>query len=186
MSEPEAISYAAWGEQFFTTAVTEPRILAAVVSIAGRPIDVAPMGVGPGRLAKVSAKGTIGAATCEPLPGDLVAYRLWLQVSLAMVVDLQLDTHRFAAELRVPIELTAQALPGLQIFIDATPPRSRDIVCDLKASGLRASLLSQVAGVEAELCRFVAKYVARELASPEMVRARTIDVARSIDEAMPG
>ena len=48
-----------------------------------------------------------------------------------------------------------------------------------KAKGLRASVLQRVAGVEGELRRFVARYVARELDKPHVREAR-------IDRRLPG
>lgn len=56
-------------------------------------------------------------------------------------------------------------------------------VLELRAGGLRASVLNRVVGVEDELRRFVAKYVAREVEKPAVLRARTIDVASAIDGA---
>lgn len=61
----ELIDYPSWGRQFFHTAVTADRVLRGINVLSGRPIDVGPMGVGPGRLIKVTAKGRIGTATGE-------------------------------------------------------------------------------------------------------------------------
>ena len=47
------ISYEQWGVDFFHEAISEERVLGAVNTIAGQPIDFGPMGVGPGRIAKV-------------------------------------------------------------------------------------------------------------------------------------
>ena len=49
----DLIGYGDWGALFFETAVTEERILAGVNAMAGRQINVGPLGVGPGRVAKV-------------------------------------------------------------------------------------------------------------------------------------
>ena len=50
----DQIEYREWGE-FFRTAVTAERVLGGINVLAGRLIDVGPMGVGPGRLVKVTA-----------------------------------------------------------------------------------------------------------------------------------
>ena len=71
----------------------------------------------------------------------------------------------------------------MRIFIEATPPRSEEVQVDLQARGLRASVLQRVVGVEAELRRFVARYVRRELEKPHVREARLIDVSRAIDRA---
>ena len=77
----EFISYQQWGLDFFAEAVSQERILGAVNNIAGQPIDFGPMGVGPGKIAKVKAYGEIGAATAHPLQGAEISYRVELPVS---------------------------------------------------------------------------------------------------------
>ena len=91
------------------------------------------MGVGPGRIAKVRAYGEIGAATATREAGDQIGYRVELPVSLTFEVDLQVETHRFEAELLVPLTLTAVARPGVHIFIEATPPRTEEVQVELQA-----------------------------------------------------
>lgn len=177
------ISYEEFGQRFFALAATPERILGAVNAMAGEPISMGPMGVGPGRLAKVTANGTIGQATASPIAGELVSFAVTLPVTLDFELNLQVDTHKFHADLEVPLLLTARAADPLRIIVDIEPPKPKQIVVKLRASGLRASVLSIAAGVEGELQRFVAKYVARELDKPEIDRARTIDVGATIDSA---
>ena len=54
---------------FFDKVVTQDRILGAVNKLAGQPINVGPLGVGPGKIAQVTAKGSIGQALSTPVPG---------------------------------------------------------------------------------------------------------------------
>jgi hypothetical protein len=180
---PEYISYQQFGQRFFDLAVTEERILGGVNTLAGKPIDVGPIGVGPGRIAKVTAKGSIGQARATPVPGDEISYRVVLPVSLVFDVHLQVDTHRFRADLEVPLTLVARAALPLQVVVDVVAPLPNQVRIDLKAEGLRASMLNRVVGVEDELRRFVAKYVAREVQKESIRKARTIDVASAIDGA---
>jgi len=180
---PEYISYQQFGQRFFDLAVTEERVLAGVNTMAGRPIDVGPIGVGPGRIAKVTAKGSIGEARSTPVAGDEIGYRVTLPVSLEFDVHLQVDTHRFRAELEVPLTLVARAAEPLQIVVDVVPPLPNQVRIQMRAEGLRASMLNRVVGVEDELRRFVAKYVSREVQKESIVKARTIDVAAAIDGA---
>jgi hypothetical protein len=183
----ERVPYAQWGEDFFAEAVSEERVLGAVNTIAGQPIDFGPMGVGPGRIAKVRAYGEIGEAAATRLPpassGGLIGYHVVLPVRLTFEVDLQVDSHRFEAQLLVPLTLVAVALSGVRIWIEATPPTGSEIEVDLQATGLRASVLQRVADVEGELKRFVARYVAHELDKPHVQEVRLIDVSRAIDSA---
>ncbi|MEO6471732.1 MAG: hypothetical protein ABIR57_07555 [Aeromicrobium sp.] len=184
MAEPDDyISYEEFGKRFFALAVSEERILGAVNMLAGEPIDVGPIGVGPGRIAKVTATGAIGQAVATRIDGDDVSYRVVLPVNLVFELNLQVDTHRFHADLEVPLVLTARAADPLQVFIEIAAPRPKEVVVKLRAEGLRASVLSKAVGVEGELQRFVAKYVGREVNKPAIVRARTVNVGGSIDAA---
>ncbi len=54
----------------------------------------------------------------------------------------------------------------------------------VEAVGLRASVLQKAAGIDAEIRRFVARFVAKELDKPHIREARDIDVAARIDHAM--
>jgi hypothetical protein len=182
-SDLDVISYADWGAAFFKHAVTSERILGAVSGLAGRPIDFGPIGVGPAKIAKVSARGQVGEATAHRVGTDPVRHRIVLPVDLNLEIVLPLETHRFEAELEVPINLTAKAVSPLGIFIDIEPPHSRSIEVKLQAGGLRSSVLQRIADVEGEICKFVAKYVAREVDKPHIRQARTIDVGAIIDRS---
>jgi hypothetical protein len=184
-SRPERsfVSYQQWGLDFFAEAVSRDRILGAVNNIAGQPIDFGPMGVGPGKIAKVKAYGQIGSATAHPLDSPEISYRVELPVSLTFEVDLQVETHVFHAELLVPLILTARALDRVKIFITIDPPRASEIEVKVQAEGIRASIMQRVVNVESELRRFVAKYVARETSKPHIEDARLIDVSAAIDRA---
>ena len=178
------VSYRDFGEQFFTRVVTQERVIAAVDVLAGQPIAFGPVGVGPGRLVKVTADGAIGAATGGPVfDPDHLAYRVELPVDLRFDLDLGVEVHTFEGSLVVPLVLTVRAVDGLRVYVDVAPPRARDIGLTLKAQGLRASLLQRVAGVEGEVRRFVARYVAVEVEKPEIRRARVFDVGHQVDLA---
>jgi hypothetical protein len=177
------VSYSDFGEEFFRRAVTAERILGAVNVLAGQPIELGPIGVGPGRLVKVTAHGDIGEAQSEPVEGPDIAFRVVLPVALSFEVDLGLEVQRFKAMLTVPLVLTARAAEGLIVFLDILPPRRDQIGIDLRADGLRASVLNRVAGIEGEVQRFVAKYIDRELDKSYVQKARIIDVAGAIDSA---
>lgn len=182
---PEAprVDYAGWGERFFEQAVTLERVLAGVNVLGGRPIELGPLGVGPGRLAKVHARGTIGEATGQRVGASPMTFDVMLPASLSFVLDLTMDKQRFDAEVEVPLRLTAHAHADLSIFVDVTPPRADAVVVRLKAQGLRASLTQAAAGVDGELRRFIAKYVAREVDKPHIAAARVIDVAAAIERS---
>ena len=179
-------TYEEFGALFFRAAVTPERILGAVSALAGRPIDFGPMGVGPGRIAQVTAKGQIGTATATQIPGDTLSFELVVPVDLDFTIDLQVEKHRFHAAVKVPLIVTANATSDLKIVVDVKPPSASDVQLDLAAATMRASLLKRVAGIEGELRRFVAKYVTREVEKPAVAATRVVDVGRSIDAAWAG
>lgn len=186
MGSEEWISYEEFGSAFFEHAVTEERILAAVDGIAGDPIEFGPIGAGPGKLARVRAKGELGEAGARRLPGELVAFRLSIPVALRLHVDLGVDQHHFHAKVRVGLTLTARAAAPLRVVIHIEEPTRKDVTVDVEASSRRATLLQIVAGVDREIARFVARYVAREIEKPHVRGARDIDVAARIDGAWSG
>jgi hypothetical protein len=185
--DEEQVDYARWGEEFFAAAISEERVVAAVNTVAGAPIDFGPIGAGPGKIARVTAHGAIAEGSAVRLPDKqskgLIAYRVLLPVELTFEVDLQLEKQRFDARLLVPVTLTAVALTGVRIWIGATPPRASEVQVEVKASGLRGSVLQRVVGLEGELKRFVARYVDRELEKPHVREARLIDVSQVIASA---
>lgn len=185
-SDAERCTYEEFGELFFRAAVTPERILGAVDGIAGEPIDFGPMGVGPGRIAQVTAKGQIGEAIATERPGTPITYELVIPVDLDFTINLQVEKERFHASVEVPLVVTAHATRDLRIVVDVTPPDPEELKLDLEADGVRAGLLGRIANVDGELRRFVAKYVARELEKPHVVATRNIDVGVSIDVAWAG
>lgn len=185
MSDPDSVPvpYGEWGEQFFEYAVTLDRVLDGVNVLAGRPIELGPIGVGPGKIAKVTAKGAIGTAVGQRASLNPVQFDVTLPVKIAFTIDLGLDSHRFDADIRVPLTITAHGRSDLSIAIDVAAPSARQIGVDLVPHGLRASVVRRAASVDTELKRFIAKYVAREIEKPEVAAARVIDVRAAIDRA---
>lgn len=176
-------SYAEFGAAFFEHAVTAERILGAVSGIAGDPIEFGPIGAGPGKIAKVRASGLVGQADARRMPGELVAFRLTIPVDLRLHVDLGVDEHEFRTKLRVGLTLTARAAPPLRVVIDIDEPHSKDVLVDVEAGTRRGAVLQILAGVDREIARFVARYVAREIDKTHIRDARDIDVAARIDGA---
>ncbi|KAA1428833.1 hypothetical protein [Nocardioides antri] len=186
MTDDDVIDYGAWGVEFFHRAVTEERVLRGVNVLSGRRIDVGPMGVGPGRLVKVTATGQIGTATGHRISDEPVALQVTLPVPLEFTIDLGMDKQRFRADIDVPLLITVHAREDLAIVLDITPPTASQVKVQLEGEGLRAQVLKVAAGVEGELRRFVAKYVAKELTKPYVKDATLIDVSAAIERASRG
>jgi hypothetical protein len=181
--QPELCSYAEFGEQFFRLAVTPERILGAVSGLSGDTFEVGPMGAGPGRLAKVSASGQIGQPTLTPADGPDVAFQLALPVDVRLLVDLGIDVHRFHADVMVSLRLVARAAKPLLVVIDVDPPTRDDVTVEIHGESMRASLLGMVAGIDGELRKQIARFVARELGKPALRKARQIDIAARMTKA---
>jgi hypothetical protein len=180
------MSYASFGARFFEHAVTEARILSAVSGLAGDKVEFGPIGAGPGKIARVRAEGEVGEASVRRLDGDEVAFRLSIPVALDLEIDLVVDQHRFRAAVTVNLTLTARAAEPLRVVIDIDTPTGRDVAVAIEAEGLRATVLQYISGMDREIGRFVAKYVARELDQPDIRAARDIDVGSRIDQSWKG
>jgi hypothetical protein len=177
--EPRELSYAEFGRRFFETAVTKERVLEAVGDVAGRPIDVGPMGVGPLNLVKVTAHGAVGQPDVARRPHpELIAYDLTIPARVRLEIQIGPESYHFDADTTIHLVVTARALEPLQIYMDVQPPQPDDVDVALEANGLRASVLDKLAGVEREVQRSVAKFVGKQIA--KSADHRVVDVARKI------
>ncbi len=174
------ISYAEFGQRFFRTAVTRERLEEAVGSLEGRPIEVGPISVGPISLVKVSASGRVGRPTLREREGEHVAFDLSVPLDLQMLIEVSFDKHRFDATVQIDLALTARAAEPLLIVVDVEAPTEENVTVDVRADGLRASVLQVIAGVDGELRRSVAKFVAKEIDKPEVRKQRIIDVTAAL------
>lgn len=183
---PSFVSYAEFGRRFFQLAVTRERVQHAVTGVAGRPIDVGPLGVGPLGLIKVRATGAVGTLSIAERADEDVAFDVTVPARLDMVVDVGFEKHRFTAELEIRLVVTARPASPLRIVLDVEPPTRRNMHVRVRADGLRASVLQVVGGVDRELRRTVAKYVRGELDQPAIRTARVIDVGRYLTDFSAG
>jgi len=174
------VSYEQWALEFFAEAINEERVLDAVRTIAGQQIEFGPVSAGPGGIATVKAYGEIKQPSATLIPGEHVSHRVLLPIELTFEVVLQVE-QRFEAELLVPFTLTAVPRAGVGIFIEAQPPRTEEMQVEIRARGMRSSVLQRVADVEGELRRFVAEYVIELLDKPHVMATRTIDVCSVMD-----
>ncbi len=177
-------TYGDFGLAFFQRAVTAERIQDGASGLVGQPIEFGPIGAGPGRIATVSATGEVGTptvtsfSTAEPL-----RFLLRVPVDLRLSVSLPATVNRFRADMMIELTLIARAAEPLRVVIDIEPPTRDDITVDLRAAGVRATMLQMVAGIEGEIRRFVARYVAKEIGKPAIAKARDIDLGAIIDRS---
>jgi hypothetical protein len=186
VGEAAAVSYEAFGRELFRQVLHRERIEDAVATVLGDRIEVGPFGAGPGRrFATIRAVGTIARPRAEPLPGELVAYRVTLPVNVDFDLDLGVDLHQFRADVLVPLRLTARAETPLTIVLDIAPPAEEELVVEVSVDKRRTAVLRRLAGIDDELRGFLCRYVKRELAKDHVVRASRIHLGEVIDAAWP-
>lgn len=186
MGTNDYVTYEEFGRNFFEVAVTEKRVAAAVAAIAGDQFEIGPMRQGPGKIAKISAKVKIQEPQVDRNLGDPITFAIHIPLAIDMVVDLLVDKPRFTVAGDIALRASALAAEPLLLIIDVEKPRPSDITVDVSSSSLRGELVRIIGGVDAEIRRFIAKYVADEIDRPESLAAKNIDVAERLDAAWTG
>jgi hypothetical protein len=177
------ISYEEFGRRFLEYAASEHRIASAFSQLTGAAFDFGPIGVGPGRIAKVSA----GVRLAEPVlrrdtDGD-ITFELAIPLNVDLLLDLAVDRHRFEVQGAVHVHLRVRTAEPLRVIIDIAEPRPSDVRINVAAATRRGQLLRILVSVDHEIRRFVAGYVSREIRKPHIAAVREIDVASRLDAA---
>ena len=139
-----------------------------------------PMAQGPGGLAKVTAKVQVQQPHVRRSIGDTITFAVRIPLVIELIVDLWLDKQRFVVDGDIALRATARAAEPLLIVIDVAKPRPSDIAVHVTSKSIRGEILRVIAGVDGEIRRFVAAYVAEEIDSPASQRAKLIDVAGQV------
>lgn len=171
------VTYEDFGRRFFELAVTEERVAAAFAEIAGDEFEMGPMAQGPAGLARVTAKVKIQQPHVRRTLGDTITFAIRIPLIIELVIDLWLDKQRFVIDGDIALRATARAAQPLLIVIDVAKPRPSDIAVHVTSRSVRGEILRILAGVDGEIKRFVAAYVAEEIDSPASQQAKIIDVA---------
>lgn len=180
--EPIPSTYADFGLEFFRRAVTVDRVRAGVSGLTGKPVEFGPIGVGPAKIAKLRAQGKIGDPTVSRVSdAEPLRFLLNIPVDLKFTVSLPATEHRFQADVEIALKLTARAGAPLRVVIEIEPPDKRDISVKLQADNIASTVLQIISGMDGELKRFLARYIAHEVSKPHIVEARSVDVGRYID-----
>lgn len=186
MHADDEMTYHEFGRKFFEVAVTEERVSDAIGQIAGDEFQVGPIAQGPGKIAKVTAKVRVQQPRVTRELGELITFSIRIPLEIDMVVDLRIDRPKFMVFGEIALSATARAAEPLLIVIDVAKPRASDITIHVTSQSLRAEVLRILAGIDAEIKRFIAAHVAGEIDSPASQKAKIIDVATSIDAAWTG
>lgn len=182
----EWCSYAELGERFFDLVVTAERVAGTLARLEGRPLEIGPVAAGPGKIARVTVAGRIGAASSVRIDGEPLRFRVSLPMRIDLLVALPGQDARFSGTVTVGVDVVARAARPLRVVFDVTTPQPEDVEVDLVADGVRAGLLRAAAGLDEEMRRYVARYVAAELETPKVLAARDLDVLRLVEKALEG
>jgi hypothetical protein len=186
MAADDYMTYEEFGRRFFEVAVTEDRVGGAIGAIAGDAFVVGPIGQGPGKIAKVTAKVRIMDPRVRREVGEMITFDIRIPLEIDMVIDLRIDRPKFMVFGEITLRATARAAQPLLLILDVEKPRSSDISIQVTSKSLRGELLRIVAGVDAEIKRFIAAHVSGEIDSPASQKAKVIDIADSIDAGWTG
>lgn len=179
------VTYEEFGRRFFEYAVTPERVAAAFADIAGTEFAMEPIAQGPGKIAKVSADVKIHDPRVTRRLGDSITFTIHIPLSIDLLLDLRLDKQRFRVSGDIALRATARAAEPLLLVVDVAKPRPSDITVNVSSSSLRGEVLRILAGVDGEIRRFIAQYVAEEIDAPQSQAAQVIDVAHQLNEAWP-
>jgi hypothetical protein len=186
MDADEYMTYEEFGRRFFEVAVSEERVCNAIAAIAGDAFEMGPMGQGPGKIAKVTAKVRIMDPRVTRQVGDMITFAIRIPLEIDMVVDLRIDKPKFMVFGEIALRATARAAEPLLLILDVEKPRASDISIHVTSKSLRGEVVRVIGGLDAEIRRFIAAHVAGEIDSPASQKAKIIDVADSIDAAWTG
>ncbi|MBS9532646.1 hypothetical protein KIH27_03485 [Mycobacterium sp. M1] len=186
MQNHSYLTYEEFGRRFFEIAVTEERVAGALAAIAGDEFTMPPMRQGPAKIALVTAKVKVLQPVVTRHAGDMLTFAIHIPLTIDLLIDLRLDKQRFTVNGDIALRATARAAEPLLLVIDVPKPRPSDITVEVSSSSLRGELLRIFAGVDGEIRRFIAAYVADEIDNPQSQQAQVIDVAERLDAAWQG
>jgi len=185
MQNLDYLTYEEFGRRFFEVGVTPERVAAAFADIAGSEFAMEPIAQGPGGIAKVSANVKIQEPQVTRRLGDPITFAIHIPLSIDLLLDLRVDKQRFAVSGDIALRATARAAEPLLLIVDVAKPRPSDITVNVSSKSLRGEVLRILAGVDGEIRRFIAQYVADEIDAPQSQSAQIIDVAQRLNEAWP-
>lgn len=185
MQNHDYLSYEEFGRRFFEIAVTPERVAAAFADIAGSEFAMEPIAQGPGGIARVSANVKIRQPRVTRRLGDAITFTVHIPLLIDLLLDLRLDKQRFVVSGDIALRATARAAEPLLLIVDVAKPRPSDITVNVSSNSIRGEVLRILAGVDGEIRRFVAAYVADEIDAPHSQAAQVIDVAQQLDKAWP-
>ncbi|MCV7250972.1 hypothetical protein HZU40_21650 [Mycolicibacterium fluoranthenivorans] len=180
------MTYEEFGRKFFDVAVSERRVGDAISAIAGDEFQMGPISQGPGGIAKVTAKVRVQNPRVTRHFGENFTFDIRIPLEINMVVDLKIDKPQFSVFGEIALQAVARAAEPLVLMLDVRKPHSRDIAIHVTSRTLRAEVLRVMAGIDAEIKRFIAIHVGGEIDNPAAQQAKVINIAEMIDSTWTG
>lgn len=179
-------SYQRFGVHWIRRILNKERILRTIDDVLGEKIELGPIGAGPGRaFASVSIVGLFHPTSGEEVPAELLTYAVSLPISVVFDLDLPLDTLTFNAEVVVPLVVVVHTEEPVRLRLEILVPSEEQIELQLQTDTRRGRTLQRIAGLEAELRRFLIRVLTTELDKPYVQRATRLDMEKLIDQAWP-
>ncbi|MDQ2796416.1 MAG: hypothetical protein M3Y06_04540 [Actinomycetota bacterium] len=170
------IDDAEFGRRFGRYAVTEQRVRRAFAGFTGQPVEIGPLGAGPGKAATVRVVGQLTEPTVVGAGGS---FEITLALQLDLVVELG-RASRFHADVEVPLVAVPRAGADLHIVVDIADVAPASVRVTLRSASRIAGLVGRLGGVEAQIREQVARTVNRRVAT---AAGRIVDIGARIDGA---
>ncbi|MCU1643291.1 MAG: hypothetical protein JWN03_3566 [Nocardia sp.] len=177
------LSYEEFGRRFLEYAASPERIAGAFEKLTGEAFEFGPIGVGPGRIAKLSAAVRLGQPRLNREVQDNISYDLVIPLDIDLLIDLAVDRYPFHVDGTIHLHLTVRTAEPLRVLIDIAEPQPSNVRINVASASRRGELLRILASVDHEIRRFVARYIATEICKPNIQAATDIDVAARLDAA---
>lgn len=175
------ISDAEFGRQFVTRAVSVERVTNGVGSLAGQPLRIGPLKVGPGGIATVRATGAVDTPTVVPDEASVDAAERGFAIALPLQLDLVVDLareHRFHVDVTAHLRAVPRPAEQLRIVIDIPPLTAEDITLNLQAADNLAAMLGRAGKIDEQIAAQVRRTINEQIRSSPY---RVVDVAAIIE-----
>ncbi|WP_067816935.1 hypothetical protein [Nocardia inohanensis] len=177
------ITYEEFGRRFLEYAASTERILGAFEKLTGEAFDFGPIGLGPGRIAKLSATVRLGQPRLDREVDQHISFDLVIPLDVDLLIDLSVDRYPFHVDGTIHLHLTVRTAEPLRVIIEIDEPQPSNVRINVASASRRGELLRILASVDMEIRRFVSKYIAAEICKPNIQAATDIDVAGRLDAA---
>lgn len=165
---------------------TPERVAGTVRDVAGDPVDIGPLRVGPGGVATATAHGRVRdcAVRREDVDG-LVSYLAEVDLRLDLDVVAAGRHHGFDAELVVRLRITVVGASAGQVTTSVAPPVPEDVDAVLRPRGLQSRVLMKVGNVPPIVREEAVAYIADRLTHAD-VRAAMVLTTAGLDRGAGG